>query len=258
MSEWVIPVEEETGVPLAIEPHENLAPPGTRNANADWHHLIYPKSRHELKTVSGQAMRQVRLEWMDLDDHSAHHHYFNDYIVNQWEFPKTIGQRFGIVVLMAAGYIPENAIQLRKTGPEYVKLGKHERRQYWDRGLIKIASEWHVAKFIKEHVLSQDIVGVEDAETDIDMLLNSNDETERNQAGDNLLAMAAEIATEDVRDKYISVYRRRLILPDMPSEPKDIMFDQRIALGTAKRMRKARSELRNKLAKQLDVQLEAA
>lgn len=82
MGEWMIPVEPETGVPLAIEPSADLTPPGSTDTEAAYHHVVYPGTREELwidsgdklKHDSAHVMRQARLEWLMHRDHQRVYH----------------------------------------------------------------------------------------------------------------------------------------------------------------------------------------
>lgn len=255
MAEWVIPVEQETGVPLAIAPPEDGLPPvGIQGFGANWHHLVYPRTRKEHTSVSGSALRQIRLEWTDVGEHRSFHHYFDEYMAEQWEFPKTVHQRFGMVVLMAAHYVPPWAIKISREGPSYVELDEKDRQSMWKTGILRIASEYAVYEFIRDYMLEQNLNSFVD-ELDIDIFLNTNDDQQRVATGNKLLEAAAEAATDDIRPTYLDVYKKRLLTPDTPKEPKELIISEPTILGTERRKRKARTALRQKLAKQRGVDL---
>lgn len=255
MSEWVVPVELETGVPLTIEPAEDGLPPaGLNGEGANWHHLVYPRTRKELSTDSGFAIRQVRTEWVDVEDHASFHHYFDQYMAEEWEFPKTINHRFGMTVLMAARYVPPMAIRIRREGPSYVSLDENQRQRMWNQGILRIAGEVAVYEFLRDYILDQNLSDVVN-EDDISMFLTTKDSAQRATIGDQLLEAAAMAATESIKPVYLDAYKKRLMTPNTPAEPKELIISEPTLLGTDKRKRKARSALRKRLADQYGVDL---
>jgi hypothetical protein len=258
MGEWVVPVEEETGIPLAIMPNEDGLPlPGMKGEGADWHHLVYPRSRQELKTKSGLAIRHLRLEWIDVDDHVSFHHYFNEYMTEKWEFPKSIHHRFGMGVLMAARYVPPRAIKIAREGPSYATLGERTRRRMWSEGILRIERDVKVYEFLRDYILDQDLKELVD-EDDVDTFLHTPDPIIRNKKGDDLLAAAARAATADIQPVYMDAYKKRLIAPEVSNEPGEFIISEPFILGTEKRMRRARHALRKVLANQYGVELAEA
>lgn len=248
MADWVVPVEHETGIPLAIMPHANGLPPaGQPGLDADFHHAIYPKSREELLEASGFAVRESRLEWVDQRDHNSYHYFFDEYIAEQWKFPETTEDRLGMVVMMAARYVPPDAVRITRNGPSYAKLDEPDRQKMWDSGILKIASESVVYEFLREQVLQQD-VSTRVTESEIEQFLTTDDSDVRNRLGNLLLDVAADMATGHIRPVYLEAYRNRLILPGTAAEPKELIVNEPFLLGTAKRRRKARTEIRRRLA----------
>jgi len=166
MSEWVIPVELETGIPLSIAPRNDLPKPGILGEGANWHHPLHPRTRKEARTNSGKALLVSRVQWTNIHDHVSHHHYFDEYMTKEWEFPETIDREFGMTVLLSAGYIPPRAIKTSFLGPEYVELSEETRNKMWESGIIKVSSESMVYEFLKEYTLRQKI---ENLVTEIDI-----------------------------------------------------------------------------------------
>jgi hypothetical protein len=249
----IIPIEPETNIPLIVIASEDLPEPGLQGEGANWHHPLYPRKRKAFKSLSGTALRHGRVEWLNMQDHQDYHELFDDYIINTWEFPKTTEQRFGMTVLLGAGYVPPVAIALRDGGASYVKLEEQERQSYWERGVLRVESESAMYKFMHKFVSGQDIQGIAD-KRDLEIFFFSGDGAQRVEAGDRLLTAAALAATDSIRATYLEACKKRLVMPRMPSEPQELITQNPIALGTEKRRRKARSALRINLARKLGVE----
>lgn len=250
MAEKVIPVDIKTGIPFVLEPCYE-APSCLRPivGKYDLHHP-YPKSL--FKDVPGIELHAARVQYVNYGDHRDYHNYFDGYLANEWQLPISKLDRLGAVVLLTAGYIPESAIRLDRNGPEYVPLSEGERQYMRDSGIIRVESESMVYKFLKSVVLSQPI-DIEDIA--VQEFVFSPDEQLRLRRGNELLACAAEIATEPIRDIYRKAYIGRLITAELPQEPRDCLLASPVMLGTEKRRRRARTSLRVRLAGTMGVEL---
>lgn len=251
MSEWVEPIEKSTGIPLVIAPRFDIprlikSQPGQN----DWHHAVFPKRRPGLQTKSGKAVRSSRVQFVNYDEHRTYHYYFDEYMSEKWDLPKTSLERFGMTVLMAAGYIPEDAIRCRKHGPEYVKLSERNREVLWSRGLVRLESAVNVYDFLQDTIVNQPLEITEGA---VDDFLFGKDEQRRIKIGNQLIMAAADRAAEVVRPQYIAAYAGRLLMPTLPPDPKDFILESPVMLGTEKRHRKTRTKLRLVIAESLGI-----
>lgn len=251
MSEWVVPVEPSTGVPLVISPRYDIPRRlASSQGENDWHHAVYPRRRAGLQTKSGKAVRSSRVQFVNYDEHRTYHYYFDEYMSNNWELPKSTLERFGMTVLLAAGYVPQKAIRCHKHGPEYVNLGEHKRELMWSRGLLRVESEVNVYDFLQDVIVHQPLDVPEHA---VEQFLFSKDEQARLRVGNQLLAAAAERATDIIRPHYLAAYAGKLLMPIHPPDPKDFILKSPSMLGTEKRQRKTRTRLRGVIADVLGV-----
>lgn len=251
MSEWVVPIEPSTGIPLVIAPRFDIPRRlQSMQGENDWHHAIFPKKRPGIQTKSGKALRSSRVQFVNYDEHRSYHYYFDDYMTEKWELPKTTLEKFGMTILMTAGYIPENAIRCRKHGPEYVKLTEKRRELLWSRGLVRMESEVNVYDFLQDTIVHQPL---EVPELKVEQFLFSKDEQARLRVGNELLIAAAERATDEVRPRYVAAYIGRLLMPTLPPDPKDFILESPLMLGTEKRQRKTRTKLRGVIAEALGI-----
>lgn len=253
MSEWVVPIESSTGIPLVIAPRFDI-PRRLQSTQGehDWHHAVFPKKRPGIQTKAGKALRSSRVQFVNYDEHRTYHYYFDDYMSDSWELPRTTLEKFGMSVLMAAGYIPEQAIRCRKHGPEYVNLNEKRRELLWSRGLVRVESEVNVLDFLQDTIIHQPL---DVPEPKVEQFLFSKDEQARLRVGNELLAAAAEKATDDIRPQYVAAYMGRLLMPTLPADPRDFILESPNMLGTEKRQRKTRTKLRGVIAEALGIDL---
>ncbi len=249
MSEHVIPVELETGIPLPIEPRDNLPQVLRTGQGADTHHLIYPRTRKELQTDEGKLMRSLCLEWVDEYDHDDFHYHFDDYMANKWKFPKNGPEKLGMSILYAAQYTPPQAIQITNSGPRYVDLDETRRQQMWESGILRYGSHGAVYKLIRESVLKLNLDDLV-TEGEIDMLIRTTDTEQRLAIGNKLMALAVQEVVEPIRPVYAHAYERRLIMPDAYREPRRQVLKNPLMLGTSTRQRRIREAIRNHLSVQ--------
>lgn len=251
MSEWVMPIEPSTGIPFAIAPRFDIPRHlSSSQGENDWHHAIFPRRRPGLQTKSGKAVRSSRVQFVNYDEHRTYHYYFDDYISDKWELPKTTLERFGMTVLMAAGYVPGHAIRCRRQGPEYVVLTERKRELMWERGLIRLESAINVYDFLQDTIVRQPL---EVPELAVEQFLFSKDEQARLRIGNELITAAAELATDTIRPHYVAAYAGKLLMPTLPSNPKDFVLKSPLILGTEKRQRKTRTKLRGVIAEALGI-----
>jgi hypothetical protein len=247
MGEWVVPVELATGIPLAIEPRNDIVPVGVNDQGADGHHAVYPGKRDEVRDESGKAVRASRIQWLANEDHDRYHEYCDEYIAEQWAFPKTDNERCGMTVLLCGGYIPATGLIVPKTGPEYVHIDEYKREQMWRSGSIYIDSELDVFTFLRNYLFQQDLKPAA-TELGIEEFIQTRDMARMHQLGDQLLRKAAELATESIKPVYMEAYRDGLIRPELQPEPKDMIVDAPFLYGNLKRTLAAHKRLRQHLA----------
>lgn len=247
----MVPFEQATGIPLVIAPRYDI-PRRLSSAQGenDWHHAVFPKKRPGLQSKSGKAVRSARVQFVNYDEHRTYHYFFDEQMTNTWELPKTALERFGMTVLLAAGYIPEHGIRCRKSGPEYIPLSERKRELMWSRGLVRLESPVNVYDFLQDIIVHQPLDVPENA---VEQLLFSKDEQARMKIGNFLIQAAAERATDSVRPQYLAAYAGRLLMPTLPPDPKDFILESPLMLGTEKRQRKTRTKMRSVIAESLGI-----
>lgn len=177
---------------------------------------------------------------------------FDKFMAEIWKFPDTVEERTVPIILLCAGYIPEQGIKIRNNGAESVKLREDTRNQMRSSGIIIVSSQEVVFDFFGDYILSRDLSV---AKTKVEKLLTTTDITQRFKLGNQLLRIATDIAVDDVRPAYARAYKERLIKPEASADPVKFIWEDPMLFGSEKRQRMARAWLRKTLANQYDVEL---
>src|SRR6185312_5582294 len=121
------PVDEITGLPLLIIPHDDvpylLAHPTTnarrREAGGrdyiDRNHVYHPSTR--LTSVAEKALQGARIQYVLRQDHDAYHAAFDGP-----PLPQTRAEHYYQMVFSAANYIPQRALDVSGGTPKEVAL----------------------------------------------------------------------------------------------------------------------------------------
>jgi hypothetical protein len=123
-AELITPMDEETGMPLPLLPTGILE---RDDSHTNWHHAWHPNSAPELEGLGGRALRHSRVQLVRDVDHNHgdklkgkltyHDHYVGP------PLPSTDEDRLKLCVISAAGYIPDEAIDLwSRDGPTIVRM----------------------------------------------------------------------------------------------------------------------------------------
>ena len=207
------PTDPETGIPFAILPSDDLPPlPGRRQSNkerlADWHHAFHEKNKLLRRGLGGAALRHSRVQWVSYDDH---HNKYHPEFFGPW-LPETDEETFRMVVPVAAGYVPAEAIAFDSLDKPYrAPLSDTLRRRFSETGEIRVANPAAVRNFMTDFSLRHDFGGIN--ESTVDEFLNTTDEIRRKELGGTLLAIAAYDAANLVAEVYRESHRRGLIPP---------------------------------------------
>ena len=206
-AELVTPVDYLTGIPLPLIQTVEVA---TERFPADLHHPFHPRRDPALtESIAGQALRNCRVQ---LVPYELHHHQYHETYEGP-ELPKTDSEKFRIVVLAAAGYIPEEAITFaRRHTPRRVLLSAEQRLALGCNRQLRVGMKGKVQEFLLAYTLSQDLSNVN--ESTIDEFLNTADAARRQELGNTFLGLATYQATQPIKEMYHEAYKRELIPPE--------------------------------------------
>jgi hypothetical protein len=204
-AELVTPTDELTGLPLPIVPIENPVRP-------DWHHHFHPRlSPRLVNKEGGSALRAVRLQRVDYDaHHRGYHRYFDGP-----KLPKKMNDRFGLIIMSAAGYIPEQGLDFTDGEPAIVDLTEEQAAEL--RKQIKVGSPTSIRYFIQDYVISQKLEDVNVNETTIEEFISTKNEERRRVLGHTLLGLVTKKATEPLDENYHRIRQQQQIAPNTPN-----------------------------------------
>lgn len=203
------PVDELTGVPLLLHPDGSFRDRGIYSA--DKHHPWHPR-RDPLfmaSTLGGEALRGSRIQTTTYDVHHLHYHSK----FHGPELPVDDASRFKLIVLTAAGYIPEQALAFSRTQKPYLKtITLEQRLKLWRSGQVRVDKPGIIRDYLKEYSLSQDVSDIN--ERVIDEFLFTRDPIKRWELGNNLLGKIVLRATVPIKDTYKEAYKAELLPPN--------------------------------------------
>lgn len=202
------PVDELTGVPLILHPLGNR-----RDRHIypdDKHHPWHPKKDPLVKTgtLGGEALRSSRIQTASYDIHHLDYHrrFYGP------ELPIDEASRFKLIVLTAAGYIPDQGLVFGRKDNTYTKkVSTEDRLKLWEGGRIRVDSPEIVRKYLKEYSFNQDFSDLKDSA--IDEFLNTKDNVKKWELGNLLLANGVYKATIPLRGIFEQAYKSELIPP---------------------------------------------
>lgn len=214
MAELVTPTEQ--GIPYPLLPPPYFLP-SDRPDLADDNHAFHPRLSPLLQGVSGEAIRNCRVQRTDWYDHHIIYHGYYD----GPPLPRTEAERFRIVVMAVAGYIPDLAIDCHGYKPEIVPITTEVRERLWKGKEMRVYRSGPVRKFMAEYVTSQDLSHVD--EKHIEEFLHTDIEERRIFLGHWLLSQATEVATESLHEDYLDAHRRGKIVPGLTKKPENFV-----------------------------------
>lgn len=246
-AELITPMDELSGLPLPIAPGEEYLPADDPSV-ADWHHEYHPASHPDLKTVGGMALRNSRLQLVDLNYHNhspkSYHRFYEGP-----EIPTDPHEQFRLCVLACAGYVPEQGIDLSSGEPQIVDLTPRQKAQLGqmdpDDGLTLREIKYRydpIRDFFTEYALEQDISHMR--EDIIDEFVYTGQVDREKFLGHLLIAKAAEAAGELVAEDYHEVRTAGKLHPLMPRQPSTLIKNK---LGNAERREQLIPELKGRL-----------
>lgn len=202
------PVDELTGVPLILHPEGSSN--DSHRFSPDKHHPWHPKNHPLVKsgTLGGEALRASRVQLASYDLHHLDYHR-NFYGP---ELPDNDTSRFNLIVLTAAGYIPEQALMFSEYQKPYLKdITLEQRLKLWQTGRIRVDSPGIVRSFLKDYSLGQDLSDIN--ERVIDEFLFTHDPIKRLELGYTLIGKAVLRATIPIKDTYKEAFKAELLPP---------------------------------------------
>ena len=185
----------------------------------DDHHTFYPRAILEDGDLADKAFRACRVQTGPRWDHEKLHQIFAAPALPRWQL-----QQFGLVVLCAAGYIPDTALSFNEVGvPRYIDLTPERRSLLWSPKRVHVESPTLVQKymlaFVVEHGLDR-----EAARQHIDEFLHMDELTDRLAMGQLLIEEACkEVTSQEQLAPLKAVYSEARAHRRLPvSRPQEV------------------------------------
>lgn len=198
------PLDERTDFPLPLVPSGNE----TGHRGFDRHHPFHPNRHPDLMDVGGRALRECRVQRTPYD---LHHNLYHEAFIGP-QLPEEETGKFRLVVLAAAGYVPDRGISFEADGsPKVIPISQEFRDNLWSSKSVKVNNQKKVRDFLKQYVIEQDISHVK--ETLVEEFLLTGDQLRRRELGNTLLSLAVDKATASIWDTYREARTAQLLPP---------------------------------------------
>jgi hypothetical protein len=214
--------DEYTGLPLPILPVDNYG-----STFDDQHHAFFSEDQSAFANESGRVLRHSRLQYGPRKLHSRYHGFFDGVAV-----PKDEVQRFGMAVLACAGYIPENAVDVRGSAPIIVTLTPEERLYlqsgdviYTERRMSSLTgrdmNNLNRGVYFMKHAMAQSFDHLK--KNQLEEFVTTTDALRRLELGMFIVNQAFLRAVEPIEDLYRVAYKHGHIHPQERRHPVGIV-----------------------------------
>jgi len=178
----------------------------------DEHHTFYPRTVLENGDPADEALRACRVQRGPRWDHDLWHQIYGEPELPRWEL-----QQFGLVVLCAAGYIPDRAISFNHVGvPRTIALDTMQRRQLWSPRRVHVENMPIVRRYLLEYVVARGL-DVNSARTNINEFLAAKDVDDRLVMGQCLIEQAChEVSSQERMEPLKLIYGEALTHHRLP------------------------------------------
>lgn len=233
------PVDNLTKMPLPIIPTDTL-PRFKDSRAANWHHHYHPSADPALTSISGLAVRHLRLQLLPI---KSRHQVYHDIFSGPEFLPETQEERFGHIILASAGYMPRFGIDVTAEDPTVpVAMPQKMHNRLQNSGEIAVRGNYNIANFIRKYLVVQDLSHVN--ESVVEEFLETTSIERKRYLGHWLLAIASEIATEPVKPAYHQALDDGLIKTKI--KPESVV---KLAITGQKTRNKTIDDLRRRLTK---------
>lgn len=237
MEKWQPTPTDEVGMPYALRPPEYPIL-FNRTDLFDRNHAWHPSTHPELEDDAGEALKGSRVQFADWwEHHMIYHGRFSGP-----KLPTSRAEKFGLVVLSSALYVPDMALDCCDIDPKEVRLSEAEKQRLWTSGELRISNAAAVRNFLTDYTLEQDLSHVNDSM--VDEFLNTNDLNRRRFLGHWLLSQAADKASEPIEPLYRQAWKLGRIPSDKSAKPCTVI---QTGLGTVRNRDNLLPKLEEKL-----------
>jgi hypothetical protein len=255
MGKLETPVDEMSGLPLLMVPHEDVLPIlwGLEKAHtpegrqiADWNHVWHPARVVTNAGKGGPGLRESRTQYVMRAEHDEYHAQYDGP-----PLPQKPSERFEAMVLCAAGYIPPEAMSFASNKPKIVKLNDWERTRLRESGEVRVASFKIVQSFMREYVIGQPIDHIKDQTIDrflrVDPKESADAAKEHKYLAHLLLSLVIDQVEHTIAEPYMHGHQTGLLAREAP--PRVDQFILGSVLLTKRNLNEVSQDFRKKLVK---------
>jgi hypothetical protein len=249
---------DATGLPSCFaptcklpKPIQKLQPDAKRIA--DLNHM-FPK--YEVHTSASPALQTAeakaaligaRGQWVPFEQH---HGPYNTLFAGPRQ-PQTTAELLKTLTFAAAGFVPEQAIDLSGDEPKLVGLTKKQRKWLWTSGEVKVINPADVSRFLLRTVLATEADHIPQIE--VEEFLYTFDYERKLSLATSIAAKIVARAAEPIEQAYKNVQRQNVLtfirvgnqkFP-VPDNPRDLL---QVKLVAGRRRGIVRNALAMKLA----------
>ncbi len=241
------PIDQLSGLPLLLAPNDQAlrllhGEESNFGRLADWNHAFHPAARVLAGGDGSDALRNARKQFVLRADHDTYHALWDGPTL-----PTTPAERFKIVTLCAAGYIPLQALDTSGRRPQLVNLTESQRERLRTSGEVRVASYSVVQSFLKNFVLKQPADHIRPAMVDKFLALDAEtptDAREKKFLAHLLLSLVIDRVEDLLDPPYSFGHAYNLLSPGLPTRPGD--FVKSVIVRSPKNVRGMVAELTKK------------
>lgn len=140
------PVDEMTGIPLAIAPTVDVVSSNPEDIND--HHHYFPRLSPELRvSLGGRALRVARIQRVGKEQHNFGENSFHKFYRQGPEVPNDPRAQLGSCVLLCSGFIPHQVIDTSSGEPVVRDMKGWEYDRLSRSASYSVPSPWEVKRF---------------------------------------------------------------------------------------------------------------
>lgn len=227
-AECMTPTDPQSGLVLPIAPRCEWLPLDNPDI-ADVHHNVHPRRHPGLMTLAGFALRNSQLQIVERTLHNEGPLRYHRWWAGP-EIPDDERVIFERCLFASAGVIPRRVIDLTSRSAPFVRDATRREMEFLHTpneddpfGYRYVRYRYEpIRDFMRDYAARQTLCHLNPNR--IDEFLNTKDMNRKLKLGKFLLANAAAVASDSMRERWRLLRRRNMIHPAMPADPQTLVY----------------------------------
>jgi hypothetical protein len=227
-AEFITPTDPQSGLVLPVAPRCEWLPLNNPEV-ADVHHNVHPRNHPGLKTLAGFALRNSQLQITERTLHNEGPLRYHRWWAGP-EIPDDERIIFQRCLWASAGVIPRRVIDLTSRSAPFERDATRKEMEFLHTpneddpfGYRYIRYRYEpIRDFMRHFAAKQNLWHLSPSR--IDEFLHTKDMDQKLRLGKFLLANAAAVASDGMRERWHLLRRRKMIHPAMPAEPQTLVY----------------------------------